>query len=135
MSQRFYVAAVELVDMPQGGQGYRPALPVGVSFSAIIPSNPDGTPRLPWVVCLVDADDHSELEKSASVMSLGLTPESPMADVRQNLRSQYTNKLRQSGYAELSIDWAVDKAQDVFDKMATIAEPAYKRGTVSARSR
>lgn len=135
MSQRFYVTPVELADLPYGGQAYRPALPDGASFSAIMPTNPDGTPRLPFVICVVDTDDHDAVTRyNSNTISLGLTPESPMSDVRQNMRSQFTNRLRQNGY-DITIDWQRDTAQDVFDKLAAIAEPAYKRGAVGVGQR
>lgn len=132
MSVRYYVA-------PLAGDGtendpYRPALPDVYDWVALIPSDPGGQPHSNWALCLVDADDHSRLEADSTLHALPLAPETRMSTLPQNLRSQYTNRLRQAGF-NITIDWSTDTAVDVVDKLAASAGEADARGGTALHGR
>lgn len=49
------------------GDPYRAKMPVGMNHVAVIPSNPDGTPRWPWALVEVAGADLSSLDGDAEV--------------------------------------------------------------------
>lgn len=49
---------------------YRPKMPRGVSYTCIIPSNADGSPRFPWCLVHASADDLSDVTKDADLEPL-----------------------------------------------------------------
>ena len=128
---RYYLA-------PLTGDGtdespYRPALPENIAgYAALIPSNRDGTPRIGWVLCLVDGD-HVALGQDSTLIQL-LELDTRMSTVRNNQRNQYENRIRQNGY-DITVDWQNDTAADVVDRLALVAEPTWKRGGMSLGGR
>lgn len=122
---RYYVAPVVLV-----GSGYGLDLPAGVTWVAVVPSGPDGLPTYSWALALVDADDHAPIEALNGVISLGLSPDSPMSDVPNGQRNQYQNRLRQH-VPGFTIDWNTELARDVADRLAVWAQPAHVRGALA----
>lgn len=131
MSLRYY--ACQLAQ--QGDDGaYAPSLPAGVAWVTIVPSGTGGGPRESWALVLVDTDDHAAVEGTDGVVSFELSPDDPMSTVPNNRRNQYQARLRQY-VPGVTIDWNVDTARDVADRMAAWLEPSHRRGSLALRGR
>lgn len=59
MSKRWYIAPI--IGDGTEGNFYRLKLPAGVNYSAVIPSNADGTPKFTFGLAIVAAADHTAL--------------------------------------------------------------------------
>lgn len=129
MSLRYYLAQITGTGM--FGDSFRPNFPEGVeNWVALIQSNPDGTPKKQWILCLVDTPDHTILENLSHIIALPLAPDTPMSTIPNNQRNQYINRLSQNGYP-ITINWSTDLAIDVVDRLALLVESTYERGAMS----
>ena len=72
MPDRYYVCSI--IGTGSEGNPFRAKItesPDAKRVSAVIPSNPDGTPKNDWTVCRVDANNFTNIENTEGVFRLG----------------------------------------------------------------
>jgi hypothetical protein len=96
MAKRWYIAPV--IGTGAEEDAYRPKVPEGINWVAVIPSNPDGTPRFNWCLVKVAATDHSALLNDAEIDAMpNIALDDPISTLSAAMRNAIQNRLEARG--------------------------------------
>lgn len=95
--KRYYLS--ELIADPHEPGAIMPAIAEsGVSFSALIPTGPDGKPVSPWALCVVESKNHSALQHDRRLTALPDFPlDGKMSAINNVTKTGFINSLRARG--------------------------------------
>lgn len=111
MARRFFLTPVVEVTTPMGGVAYASkAATYGVAHAAVIPSQPDGTPRFGWCLVLVDAADLAALRADGTLNEVpGVSLSATLGSLSGQVRNQIQNRLTALGVdlAGVTLQWTI----------------------------
>ena len=122
--RRYYISPI--IGTGTEEDPFRPKLAdKGKPWVAIIPSKPDGTPLLPWALCLVNALDHTPVTGDATIDALpDITLDSQLSVLATNVRNLVINKLTQRGIDMTGIN-ATSTFRQVLERIGRFGEAAF----------
>jgi len=101
MTRRWFI--VPVIGTGTKGDPYRVKL--SIAHSALIPSNPDGTPRFNWALCLVSAADFTALDADTEAEPFpGVSLDDQLSSISAAARNRIQTALINRGVDLTGID-------------------------------
>lgn len=137
MAKRYYICPVVQMDDGTGMLSYMPsvaALP-GVSYSAVMPTGPDGRPAKDWCLVIVASSDHTAIRALAGVDPLPDFPlDGKVSAIQRQTMVAMKGAAEKRGVDPSLIDGA-DGYRDALRIIGRALEPAFDENKLDVADR